>query len=87
LKNNEFIPHETLEQFLAKNTQFRPAKKLTFDDKPGTREKRQLLTDHLSMVENNANMRLTNRQSRLDEEREEAENIQNDLKNHAETSH
>ena len=46
---------------MAKNTGFRPAKKLTFDDKPGTREKRQLLSDHLNMVENNLTMRHTMR--------------------------
>jgi len=36
---------------MMKNTMFRPAKKLVFDDKPGTRERRALLSDHLSMVE------------------------------------
>ena len=42
---------------MAKNTGFRPAKKLMFDDKPGTRERRALLSDHLSMVDANITSR------------------------------
>lgn len=42
---------------MMKNTQFRPAKKLAFDDKPGTAQRRALLSDHLSMVEANRDMK------------------------------
>lgn len=70
-----------------KNTQWRPAKKLTFDDKPGTAQRRALLSDHLSMVEANRDMKNTMRQTKITEEREEIQNIMDDLKNNDELTY
>jgi len=66
---------------MAKNTGFRPAKKLVFDDKPGTSEKRALLSDHLSMVQHNQTMKNSLRQSKIDSEREEMMGVVEDIRN------
>ena len=35
LLNNKFVPNETFEQYMFKQTRSRPTKKLMFDDQPG----------------------------------------------------
>ena len=56
---------------MMRHTQFRPAKKLVFGDKPGTSEKRALLSDHLRTVKLNEELRRSSLNMKLQEEREE----------------
>jgi hypothetical protein len=43
LQQNEFIPPETLDQFISKAQGLRPAKRLHFDKQPTGSEKKELL--------------------------------------------
>jgi hypothetical protein len=66
---------------MMRHTQFRPAKKLVFGDKPGTSQKRALLSDHLGTVRLNEDLRRSTRDLKLKEEREAINQMQSDLKN------
>jgi hypothetical protein len=43
LKKNEFLPPETLEQFMGKHSENRPAKKIFFDKQPTKLDRRNML--------------------------------------------
>lgn len=47
LKGNEFIPPETLDQFIEKHKMNRPSKKIFFAKPRGQDEKRELLAEYL----------------------------------------
>lgn len=48
LHGNQFIPPETLEQFLSKKgVGFRPGKRIFYEKQPGRDEKREMLNEYL----------------------------------------
>ena len=57
--NNKFIPNETFEQYMLKQTRTRKTKKLMFDEQPGLEQRKALLSDHLSTVAAHETMRQT----------------------------
>ena len=50
LRKNEFIPPETLEQFITKQKGERPSKKIYFEKQPGPEDKRELLNEYLKEI-------------------------------------
>ena len=50
LQKNQFIPKETLEQFISKQKGERPAKKIFFEKQPGTHDRKTLLNEYLESM-------------------------------------
>lgn len=48
LQRNQYLPNETFEQFMSKNgVGFRPMKRLFYDKKPNTKDKKDILNEYL----------------------------------------
>mgnify|MGYP004530302189 CR=1 FL=1 len=52
MSKNEYIPHETLEQFILKQLVERPGKKIYFSKQPNLDDRKKLLTDYLKEIDN-----------------------------------
>lgn len=85
LQANQFIPPETLEAFLVRNSGAgRPHKKLYFEAQPGPADKKELLNSYLAEVKYREEDKLKQRDMEQQAQKQELRRITNDVRQQVE---
>ena len=79
LEKNEFIPKETLSQFIEKKTKG-TGKRLFFSKRPGPEQKRQLLEEYLQIVKQRELEKQQKRKDDIERQQNELKKIQDEAK-------
>ena len=71
LSHNEYVPHETLSQFLEKNNGPRGKRMYNFGNQPDKEDKKQLLHDYLKIVQDREKERNQLREKDLQQQKKD----------------